>query len=484
MDEVGRGAVSTAARVRWPGDDREERILLTRPKLAPERSALSNANVRTVAPAVGEAGAGGLGRGLRRAFRALRHRNYRLYFSGQLVSLIGTWMQSVAQSWLVYRLTGSATLLGVVGFASQVPTFLLAPAGGVLADRWPRRRILVATQSVSALLALGLAALTLSGRITVPALLVFAGLLGVVNAIDIPARQAFVVEMVGREDLINAIALNSTAFNGARVVGPAAAGLLVAAIGEGWCFLVNSASFLAVIGSLLRMRLAPAPTRPPHAPWLESLVEGFRYVAAARPVRALLLLLGLVSFTGMPYVVLMPIFADRILGGGPSGLGILMGATGIGALGGAMALAARERVSGLGRRVALAAGGFGLALIGFSAARAFWLSAALLVPVGFFLMSQMAASNTLIQAMVPDAFRGRVMALYAMMFMGMAPFGALVSGAAADRFGAPLVVAAGGALCGLGAIVFARRLPQLRAAAHELMPRPPEATAGGPGELS
>jgi len=475
--------LSTVSQVRWPGDDREEGILLTPPRLAPEQGALSNASVRTAAPAERDAEIGGLRPGWRRAFRALGHRNYRLYFAGQLVSLIGTWMQSVAQSWLVYRLTGSATLLGVVGFASQVPTFLLAPAGGVLADRWPRRRILVATQAVSALLALGLAVLTLSGRITVPALLVIAGLLGVVNAMDIPARQAFVVEMVGREDLINAIALNSTAFNGARVVGPAVAGLLVAAIGEGWCFLVNSVSFLAVIGSLLRMRLAAAPPRPAHSPLFESAIAGFRYVAATRPVRALLLLLGLVSFTGMPYVVLMPIFADRILGGGPSGLGILMGATGVGALGGALALAARERVSGLGKWVAVSAGGFGLALIGFSASRTFWLSAALLVPVGFFLMSQMAASNTLIQSMVPDAFRGRVMALYAMMFMGMAPFGALVSGAAADRFGAPLVVAAGGALCGLGAIGFARRLPHLRAAARALMPRPPDATAGSPGEL-
>lgn len=433
----------------------------------------------------GARGTGGRALALRRALRALEHRNYRLFFFGQLVSLVGTWMQSVAQSWLVYRLTGSATLLGIVGFATQAPTFLFASVGGVVADRWPRRRILVVTQVTSAAVAALLAALTLGGIVTVPLLLGCAVLLGIVNGFDIPARQAFVIELVGREDLISAIALNSSAFNAARVLGPAVAGVLVAAVGEGWCFLANAVSFLAVIAGLLAMRLAPVATPSGHVSPLRSLAEGFRFAAGSRPVRAILLLLGLVSFTGMPYVVLMPIFADRILHGGASGLGLLMGASGVGALAGALLLASREGVSGLGRWVALAAGGFGLSLIAFTASESFWLSAALLVPVGFCLMSQMAASNTLVQTMVPDAFRGRVMALYAMMFMGMAPFGALAAGALADRIGARWVVAAGGILSLVGALLFARRLPVLRAAARAAHPEfgvpaspPPEDVTG------
>ncbi len=426
--------------------------------------------MRGPAPVEENRGTGGRGLALRRALRALAHRNYRLFFFGQLVSLVGTWMQSVAQSWLVYRLTGSATLLGLVGFATQAPTFFFASAGGVVADRWPRRRILVVTQVTSAAVAALLAALTLSGVVTVPLVVVCAILLGIVNGFDIPARQAFVIELVGREDLISAIALNSSAFNAARVLGPAVAGILVAAVGEGWCFLANAVSFLAVIVGLLRMRLAAAPPAPQQTSPLRSLAEGFRFAAGSRPVRAILLLLGLVSFTGMPYVVLMPIFADRILHGGASGLGLLMGASGVGALAGALLLASRDGVSGLGRWVAFAAGGFGLSLLAFAASRTFWLSAAVLVAVGFFLMSQMAASNTLVQTMVPDAFRGRVMALYAMMFMGMAPFGALAAGALADRIGARWVVAAGGLLSLVGGLFFARRLPALRAAARAAHP--------------
>jgi MFS family permease len=403
------------------------------------------------------------------ALRALRHRNYRLYFSGQLISLVGTWMQSVAQAWLAYRLTGSAAVLGTVGFASQIPTLLFSPAGGVVADRFPRRKVLLATQAASMGLAFALAALTLSGEITVAWILALATLVGVVNGFDIPTRQAFVIEMVGRQDMVNAIALNSSVFNGARVVGPAIAGILVARIGEGWCFFANAVSYSAVLAGLAAMRL-PSWTRRPHlASPLASVVEGFRYVARHRPIRALLLLLGLVSLTGMPYAVLMPVFAREILGGDSRELGILMGATGVGAVAGALVLAARKSISGLGSKVMISAVGFGLAIAAFAWSRSLALSVALLVPAGYFLMSEMASSNTLIQALTPDAMRGRVMAVYAMMFMGMAPLGALLAGTVATRIGAPATVAAGGALCVAGGLVFARRLPHLRAEARQMI---------------
>ncbi|MFZ0142938.1 MAG: MFS transporter, partial [Candidatus Sulfotelmatobacter sp.] len=377
------------------------------------------------------------------AWRALRHRNFQLFFSGQLISLIGTWMQSVAQSWLVYRMTGSALLLGSVGFASQVPVFLFAPLGGIAADRFDRRHIVIATQTASMLLAFVLAALTLLHKVQVWHVFVLASLLGVVNAFDIPGRQSFLVDMVGKEDLMNAIALNSSMFNGARVIGPAIAGILVAKIGEGWCFFANAVSYIAVIIGLLLMRVI-APLRAAMASPLEHMMEGFRFVNRTAPIRALLLLLGLVSLVGMPYVVLMPIFADQILHGGARGLGILMGATGVGALLGALTLAFREGVKGLGRWVAWCCAGFGASLIIFALSRTFWVSVILLLPVGYCMMLQMACSNTLIQVMVPDALRGRVMAVYSMMFMGMAPIGALFGGALAERLGAPYTVAIGG----------------------------------------
>ena len=403
------------------------------------------------------------------ALRSLRHRNYRLFFFGQLVSLSGTWMQAVAQSWLAYRLTGSALLLGLVGFAGQIPALLFSPAGGLAADRFDRRRLLVFTQTASMLLAFALAALTLSGRISVPWILAFAAALGVVNAFDIPTRQAFAVDMVGRDDLVNAIALNSSIFNGARVVGPAIAGLIVAKIGEGWCFAVNAVSYLAVIAGLLAMRLDRRRREGAHPPAWRSLVEGVHYVARNRPIRALLLLLGLVSLSGMPYAVLMPVFAEKILGGGAQTLGYLMGATGLGALLGAMLLAVRKSIRGLGAFVAFSAGGLGVALALFAYSKSFWLSAALLVPVGFCMMSEMASSNTLIQSLIPDRMRGRVMSVYAMMFMGMAPVGALLAGTLAARIGAPATVATGGAVCVVGALVFARHLPSLRADAREMI---------------
>jgi MFS family permease len=401
--------------------------------------------------------------------RALTHRNFQLFFSGQLISLIGTWMQTIAQSWLVYRLTGSSLLLGTVGFVGQIPVFLLAPVGGLVADRRNRHHVVVGTQTCAMLLAFILAWLTLVGHIRVWEIMVLAGLLGAVNAFDIPARQAFLVEMVGKEDLINAIALNSSMFNGARVIGPAIAGLLVASIGEGWCFFANGVSYIAVIAGLLLMKLRRRAIAHAEVSPFEHIAEGFRFVRRTGPIWVLLLLIGLVSFVAMPYTVLMPIFADKILHAGARGLGLLMGATGVGALLGALTLATRAGVRGLGRWVALASAGFGASLILFSLSRWLWVSVALLIPVGFSMMLQMSSSNTLIQAMVPDHLRGRTMAVYSMMFMGMAPMGALFAGALARPLGAPLTVALGGVGCLVGSAIFLRRLPKLRVEARQLI---------------
>ena len=391
--------------------------------------------------------------------RALKHRNFQLFFSGQLLSLTGTWMQNVAQSWLVYRMTGSALLLGTVGFVGQIPVFLLSPIGGALADRHSRHRVVVTTQTTAMVLAFILAALTLAGRVRVWQVILLAGLLGCVNAFDIPARQSFFVEMVGKEDLLNAIALNSTMFNAARVMGPAVAGILVAAVGEGWCFLINGVSYVAVIAGLLLMRLEPRPIRNAHESVVRELLEGVRFVRGTARVRVLLLMLGLASLVGTPYAVLMPIFADQILHGGARGLGMLMGATGLGAILGALTLAIRTDVEGLSRVVGWACAGFGASLVLFAFSHSFALSLILLVPVGYSLMLQMASTNTLIQTMVPDHLRGRVMALYSMMFMGMAPFGAFGAGAVAHRLGAPWTVALGGMACLAGALFYRLRMP-------------------------
>ncbi|MGB8060878.1 MAG: MFS transporter [Candidatus Sulfotelmatobacter sp.] len=425
------------------------------------------------------------------AGRALRHRNFQLFFGGQLISLIGTWMQTVAQSWLVYRLTGSGLELGGVGFASQIPVFIFAPLGGIVADRTNRRHVIIATQTASMLLALVLAALTLLHRVQVWHVFVLAALLGVVNAFDIPGRQSFLVDMVGKDDLMNAIALNSSMFNGARVLGPAVAGILVARLGEGWCFFANGVSYIAVIIGLLMMNVhAPAHVSAKTSPW-DHIVEGFQFVNRTAPIRALLMLLGVVSVTGMPYVVLMPIFADRILhkGGqefasligshdlGAVRLGILMGATGVGALLGALTLAIRSGVKGLGTWVTVCCAGFGVSLMLFALSKSFWVSVLLLLPVGYFIMLQMASSNTLIQVMVPDALRGRVMAVYSMMFMGMAPVGALLGGALSDRLGAPMTVTIGGLASVAGAWWFGVQLPKIRGEARKLILA--QAMAGG-----
>jgi MFS family permease len=408
---------------------------------------------------------------LPRALRALGHRNYRLFFSGQLISLIGTWMQSVGEMWLVYRLTHSSLLLGTAGFFSQIPVFILAPFGGMLADTRDRRKILVATQTSAMILAGILATLTLTGVVKVWHVFTLAALLGIVNAVDIPTRQAFVADLVARDDLMNAIALNSSMFNGARVVGPAVAGILVASIGEGWCFFANSASYIAVITGLLMMTFAGQRQRKQQMEIsaFEHIAEGFRFVFAAPAIRALMMLLGAVSLFGISYAVLMPIFADQIFHAGAHGLGILMGFSGGGALVGAITLAFKKRVKGLGTWVTVSAAMFGVGLMAFSFSRHFWLSCALIVCSGFAMMVQMSSSNTLIQSMVPDRLRGRVMAVYSMMFMGMAPLGSLLAGTVAEHIGAPHTVAIGAGLCVVAAGVFGYFLPQIRPHARELI---------------
>ena len=401
--------------------------------------------------------------------RALGYRNFQLFFAGQLVSLVGTWMQNLALSWLVYRLTGSLVLLGVIGFTSQIPLFLLSPLAGIVADHYSRHRVVIATQTASMVLAFILAGLTLTNTVQIWHIFVLSAMLGVVNSFDIPARQSFIVEMVARSDLMNAIALNSSMFNASRVLGPAIAGLLVAVIGEGWCFFANAASYLAVIGGLLAMRVAPHESTPYRGSPLNDIIEGFRFVLVNPPVHTLLVLLGVVSLTGMPFTVLMPAFADRILHGGPKALGWLMGSTGIGALAAALLLASRQSLRGLGRWAALAATGFSVCLFGFAWSRSVWLSVAILAPIGFAMMIQMGATNTLIQSMVPDSLRGRVMSLYSMTLMGMAPFGALGVGLVADRVGAPRAVAGGAAICLAAAGIFWTRLPHIRGDARKLI---------------
>lgn len=396
------------------------------------------------------------------ALRALSYRNYRLFFAGQLISLIGTWMQNIAQSWLVYRLTGSSFLLGSIGFASQIPIFLLAFIGGTMADRYNRHRVIIATQAASMILALILSVLTLTGTVRIWHIFVLSVLLGVVNALDMPTRQAFVVELVEREDLMNAIALNSSIFNGARVLGPAVAGIVIAGIGEGWCFFANGISYVAVIAGLLLMKLKVRSGLPRKESTIGDVLEGFNFVRSTRPIRALLLLLGLLSIVGMPYSVLMPIFADKVLHGGSRGLGILMGSTGLGALIGSFLLATKSGTRGLGKLAAYASTGFGAGLLLFSISRNFWLSAVFLVPVGMSFMMTMACTNTLIQTMVPDHLRGRVMATHVWMFLGMTPFGSFLAGAIAEHAGAPATMLMGALLCLAGAGLYASRLRKLQ----------------------
>ncbi len=403
------------------------------------------------------------------AFRALKSRNYRLFFAGQGISLIGTWMQQIAMIWLVYRLTHSAFLLGVVGFAGQIPTFLVAPFAGVLADRWNRHRTIVVTQTLSLLQAAILAILVLTGKAEVWHLVALAVVLGSINAFDMPARQSFIVQMIERKkDLANAIALNSAMVTATRLIGPSIAGILIGAFGEGICFLVNAISYVAVIAALLAMRVAPPAERPSGGRMIDGLREGFAYVAGFTPVRNILFLLALIGFMGMPYHILMPVFAKDVLGGGAHTLGFLMGATGLGALAGTVHLALRKSIRGFGRIITTASMVFGAGLVAFSFSHVVWLSMILAFVAGLGLMAQMACSNTVIQTIVDDDKRGRVMSLFTMAFIGMAPFGSLFAGALASRIGAPRTLAIGGGFCVAGGIVFASRLKAMRKVIHPI----------------
>ena len=399
-----------------------------------------------------------------RLTRALRHRNYRLFFSGQSISLVGTWITRVATSWLVYRLTGSELLLGVVGFCGQIPTMLLAPFAGVLVDRWDRHRLLVLTQAASMLQSFVLAVLTLRHEITVPWLLGLQIVQGVINAFDTPARQAFVVEMVeDRADLANAIALNSSMVNGSRIIGPSIGGLLIAAVGEGWCFLADAVSYLFVIASLMMMRLPSARAARVEARVLEELRVGYRYVRESAPIRTALVVLAIVSTMAMPYTVLMPAYAAEVLHGGPNTLGLLMTASGVGALGGGLYLASRQSVVGLGRVAAYSTLIFGAGLVAFAFTTSLWVALAVLPFVGAGFMVEMAATNTVLQTLVTDDLRGRVMAFYTMAFFGTAPLGSLLAGLAADRIGARWTIAAGGVISLAAGCWLVSRLPALRA---------------------
>jgi MFS family permease len=401
--------------------------------------------------------------GSRSVLRALRSRNYRLFFGGQTVSLVGTWITRIATSWLVYRLTGSLLLLGIVGFCSQIPTLVLAPFVGVLVDRWDRHRILVVTQTLSMLQSAALAGLTFAGVISVTDILVLQIAQGIINAFDTPARQAFVVQMVAEPaDLANAIALNSTMVNGSRIIGPSIGGLIIAAAGEGWCFTIDAISYLAVIGSLLAMRDWRPSGDHSGARMIDELKAGFAYVSGFQPVRTALLLLALVSTMGMPYTVLMPAVASRVLHGGPHTLGFLMTASGLGAVSGAVYLASRRSVVGLGRVIPIACATFGVGLVAFSFSRVLWLSLAILPLVGGGFMVGLASTNTIIQTVVDDRLRGRVMAFYTMAFLGTAPIGSLIGGVVAARIGAPDTIRLGGLACIGGAIWFAAQLPTIR----------------------
>ncbi|GET33664.1 MFS transporter [Prolixibacter bellariivorans] len=401
--------------------------------------------------------------GLKNTFRSLQYRNYRLFFGGQSISLTGTWIQRIAMPWLVYHLTGSVVLLGVVGFAGQIPTFLLASYAGVITDRRNRYHILIATQVLAMLQALTLALLYFLGIIEVWHILALSVMLGLINAFDVPARQSFVIEMVEKKkDLGNAIALNSSMVNGARLIGPSVAGVLIATTGEGVCFLINGLSYLVVIASLIGMKVTPRVIAKKSTRVMQELKEGFHYTFGFAPIKSIILLLALVSLMGMPYNVLMPVFAKEVLHGDSHTFGFLMGATGLGAITGAMYLASRKSVDGLERLIPAAAAVFGLGLIAFSQSRLFWLSMILMVLTGLGMMLTMASSNTIIQTVVDDSKRGRVMSFYAMAFMGTAPFGSLFAGAVAKVVGAPLTLAIGGAAVVAGALLFARQLPKIQ----------------------
>jgi MFS family permease len=397
------------------------------------------------------------------AWRALRHRNFRLFFGGQSISLIGTWMTRIATAWLVYRLTRSSLLLGTVSFAGQIPTFLLAPFAGVLVDRMNRRNVLVWTQVLAMVQSLALAALTLTKHINIHEVLALSVFQGIINAFDMPGRQAFMVQMVeDRGDLSNAIAINSSMVNLARLVGPSLAGLVIAATNEGWCFLIDGVSYIAVIASLLLMRVRMDAMKRATASMLDQLKEGWTYVSNFAPIRTILMLFALISLMGMPFVVLMPVFAAQVLHGGPHTLGFLMGALGVGALASALSLVIRKSVRGLTKMIPIAAAVFGIGLIAFGLSHVLWLSLLLMLFTGFGMMQGLTASNTIIQTLVPEDKRGRVMSYYTVAFVGMAPFGSLMAGALAHTIGAPHTVIVSGVACIAGSLWFWSRLESIR----------------------
>jgi MFS family permease len=400
--------------------------------------------------------------GLRTVFRSLRHRNYRLFFFGQGISLIGTWMQQVAMIWLVYSLTNSVVLLGIVGFVGQIPAFVFSPVAGALVDRWNRHRLIIITQSLSLLQAMVLALLVFTGFIDVWHIALMSVALGFINAFDMPARQAFVVEMVeDKRDLGNAIALNSSIVNAGRLIGPSIGGVLIATVGTGTCFFINGLSFLAVILALLAMRVAPPKIKDKRTHILKDLKEGFSYAFGFVPIKYIILLLGLVSLVGVPYQLLLPVFAKDILLGGPETLGFLTAASGVGALAGAVFLASRRGLLKLGRMVPIAAGVFGVGLIAFSLSNVLVVSLVFMAVTGFGMMIQFTSSNTTLQNIVDDDKRGRVMAFFMMAFVGTAPFGSLLAGGLANAIGAPNTLMVGGVCCIIGAIIFMRKLPRL-----------------------
>jgi MFS family permease len=397
------------------------------------------------------------------AWRALRHRNFRLFFGGQSISLIGTWMTRVATSWLVYRLTKSAVLLGTVGFAGQIPTFLLAPLAGVIVDRIDRRRVLVVTQTLAMLQSLALAALTLSHRINIHEILALSVLQGIINSFDMPGRQSFMIRMVEeRADLSNAIAINSSMVNVARLIGPSLAGLVIAATNEGWCFFIDGVSYIAVIASLLMMRIRP-DEKPQHgATMIEQLRQGWIYVSGSLPIRDILMLFCVISLMGWPFMVLMPIFAAQVLHGGPHTLGFLMGAVGVGSLTSAMALVLRRSVRGMLKIIPIGAAIFGAGLIAFGFSHNIWLSIPLMFVAGYGMMQGVTTSNTILQTLVDERMRGRVMSYYTMAFVGMAPFGSLLAGTLAHLIGAPRTVIVSGIACIAGSLWFWSRLRAIR----------------------
>jgi MFS family permease len=397
------------------------------------------------------------------AWRALRHRNFRLFFGGQSISLIGTWMTRVATSWLVYRLTKSAVQLGTVGFAGQIPTFLLAPFAGVIVDRLDRRRVLVWTQTLAMLQSLALAALALSHRINIHEILALSVLQGIINSFDMPGRQSFMIRMVEeRADLSNAIAINSSMVNVARLIGPSLAGMVIAATNEGWCFFIDGISYIAVIASLLMMRIRPDEQQQHGATMIEQLRQGWIYVSGSLPIRDILMLFCVVSLMGWPFMVLMPIFAAQVLHGGPHTLGFLMGAVGVGSLTSALALVLRRSVRGMLKIIPIGAAVFGAGLIAFGFSHNFWLSLPLMFVAGYGMMQGVTTSNTILQTLVDEKMRGRVMSYYTMAFVGMAPFGSLLAGSLAHIIGAPRTVIVSGIACIAGSLWFWSRMRAIR----------------------